>query len=107
VPDSVNERIAKLRGWKYVGLYDAKRPGPGSSIRLHEHPPLFDTDPAAMVELIHRSRAVTIENCGNCSFVAEVQLHNGRTGRTPVSGAYLLCAAVAEAWLAAMEAKGG
>lgn len=102
MPDSINERIAKLRGCKYVGRYDAERPGPGSSVVLHEHPPLYDSDWNATGELLEQCFDVGIEKFKD-GFAVSLSIDGQTWGK---GTATTLPAAVAEAWLKVSEAKG-
>jgi len=113
---TVNERIALKLGWKPPGHKDTlawlKRSGWTSQVYLDGWltpdgdkvcaPPLFDNDPAAAMELVKAVKDMTIHNSGT-----DVEVWVSVDGHVGEATSESLPAAVAAAWLAAMEAKGG
>ena len=118
MPDpTVNEQIGRKLGYKPPGHKDTiawlKRNGwnpnhvewltpNGDKVCL---PPVFDTDPAAAMELLEHTTLATItpaDSGGWCACICVDLSGNEHEGNGET-----ICAAVAEAWLAAMEAKRG
>lgn len=116
---TVNERIAKRRGWKPPGHPDtrARRKLAGMLDAVWDchwlHPggvmlrqlPLFDTDPATAMGLLRECSECEITRFGPVIWGVKLTLMDNRVGDGMCQNT--LEAAVAAAFLAAMEAKGG
>ncbi len=94
----INKEIAELRGWKpptSVTSYHADWLSPDGE--RHECPPLFDTDPAAAMELLDDMEEVKIYRDPQGAEVIWIGRSHG-TAKT-------LTEAVAAAWLAARKGE--
>lgn len=111
MPNSVNEQIAKLLGWKpptqaykdqaIKGGRDAEWCMPDG--RTLAHLPLFDSDWQATGELLKQCFDVGIEKY-ECGFSVSLSVDGERWSSAK---AVELTAAIAEAWLSAMKGKMG